>query len=138
MLEIDLVPWEPHCDCLDFPAVISSESRMAAYFVDFLILVSENLYGFPDKIVAFDLEGLILMKCRFTPTTFMEKALFLNKIIFYYHDELTSVSYLNCLLLYFSSSHFVLRNLTVAQLSFALSTLENDTSKAFAFADGSL
>ncbi|CAK6445096.1 unnamed protein product [Pipistrellus nathusii] len=112
---------------------------MAACFIDFLILVSENLTGFPDKIVAFDLEGLILMKCPFTLTTFMEKALFLNKIIFHYHDELTSGSYFNCLLLYFSSRRFVLRNLTVAQLSFTLSTSENDTPKAFlAFADGSL
>lgn len=81
MLEIDLVSsWEPHCDHLNFPAVIFSVSRMATYFVDFLILVSENLSGFPDKIVAFDLEGLILMKCCFTLTTFMESALFLNKI----------------------------------------------------------
>lgn len=79
----------------DFPAIISPESRMAACFIDFLILVSENLTGFPGKIVAFDLEGLILMKCHFTLTTFMEKALFLKKIIFHYHDELTSGSYFN-------------------------------------------
>lgn len=60
----------------------------------FLILESENLSGFPDKISAFHLEGLSLMKCHFTLTAFMERTLFSSKIkefFHYYDDDVTSV-----------------------------------------------
>lgn len=78
---VDLVPssWEPHCDPLDFPAVILPVYRLAAHFVDFLILESGNLSVFSDKVSAFHLEDLILMKCCFTLTTFMERAFFLKR-----------------------------------------------------------